>query len=136
MIRLCAIEIDETGDYDRDWLEGCRPWEPKIWSVYLVRPNQPSYVASLIPSTFAMHAYSYGEPQPGTPPEIREKMASDLRSIDLSDCFLDFKMVQEIVRDGRHALDLGLFKTTDESLADCRDAWEDARDSIRSSRPL
>ena len=136
MIRLCAIEIDETGDYDRDWLEGCRTWEPRIWSVYLVRPNQPSYVASLTPSSFAMHAYSHGELSPGTPPGIEEKLDSDLRSINRGDCFLDFGTIQEIIRDGRHALNLGLFKTTDESLADCRDAWEDARDSIRSSRPL
>ena len=136
MIRFCAIRIEGTGNYDRDWLARFSDWSPRLWDVLIVRPGQPSYVASLTPSSLAMHAYTHGELSMETPPEIGERLDSDLRSIVHVDAYLDFKTVQEIVSRGENVRDLGLFKTRDESLSDCQDAWETALDFARNSRPL
>jgi hypothetical protein len=136
LIRLYAIRIDETENYDRDWLERFGSWAPRIWSVYVVRPGQPSYVGSLKPSIFAMHAYSHCKLPDDTPSEIGERIASDLRTAVHDDLYLDFKLVQGIIRTGKDILDLGLIKTEDESLTDCQDAWEAAREHVRTIRPF
>ena len=136
MIRLCAIKIDETESYDRDWWKSLGPWPPRIWGVYIVRPGQPSYVGSLTPSIFAMHSYSRCELSSDTPAEIRERIDSDLRSSDHDDLYLDFKLVQEIIRTGKDILDLGLTRTEDESLDSCQDAWDAAREQVRVARPF
>jgi hypothetical protein len=136
MIRLCAIRIDETEGCDGDWLESLGSWAPRIWGVYIVRPGQPSYVGSLSPSSFAMHAYSGCELADDAPAEIKEKINSDLRSTIHDDLYLDFKLVQGIIRSGKDILDLGLVKTEDETLDECQDAWEAACEIVRSTHPL
>ena len=136
MIRLCAIRIDETEGCDGDWLESLGSWAPRIWGVYIVRPGLRSYVGSLTPSIFAMHAYSSCELADDAPAEIKEKINSDLRSTIHDDLYLDFKLVQGIIRSGKDILDLGLVKTEDETLDECQDAWEAACEIVRSTHPL
>jgi hypothetical protein len=137
-IQFCAIRIDEIenrdqGSLDREYGQ----WAPiGLWSVYIVRPNQPSYVGALTPSSFAMHAYSDGELSPDAPEEIRAKLREDLMMSDHEDGYLDFRMVQGIIKSGKNALDLGMFVTKDETLDECRDAWNAALECLRDSRIL
>ena len=131
MIRICAIRIDVTGRCDQDWLEGFRPWAPRIWSVWIARPGQPSYLGSLTPSSMAFHVCTCADLPSGTPSEIARQIEAGLPPPDDEMCYLDFKQVQGIIKEGTNALDLGLFRTEDESLTDCRDAWEAALELIR-----
>ena len=131
-IHFCAIKIDETEHYNQEWLaREYGKWAPtKLWSVYIVRPNQPTYLASLTPSSFAMYAYSDGELPPDAPEEFREKLSEDLITAEHNDAYFDFKMVQRIIKDGKNAHDLGMYETEDESLTECQDAWEAAREHL------
>ena len=137
-IQFCAIKIDETGHYNQGELSReYGQWAPtRLWSVYIIRPNQPSYVASPTPQSFAMHAYSGGELPDGAPKEIREKLSEDLMMTNHDDGYLDFRMVQGLIKEGRDSRDLGMFVTTDETLDECRDAWGNALECLRVSRIL
>jgi len=128
--------VTECCDQERLARE-CGQWTPtRLWNVYLVRPGQPSYVGSLIPQSFAMHAYSGGELPDGAPEEISEKLSENLMMANHDDGYLDFRMIQEIIKEGRDSRDLGMFTTMDEDLDECRDAWENARECLRASRIL
>ena len=131
MIRLCAIRIDITSECNRDWLESFSPWAPRIWGVYLVRPGQPTYVGSLAPSSVAMQSCCQGELDGGAPSGESARLKADLQAVDPEGRHLDFKVAQEIIRDGKDAVDLGLFRTEDESLTDCPEAWDAALELIR-----
>ena len=41
------------------------------------------------------------------------------------------RYIGQIIRDGKDAVDLGLFRTEDESLTDCPEAWDAALELIR-----
>ena len=131
MIRIYAIRIDVTCKCDRDWLEGFRPWAPRIWSVWIARPGQPSYLGSLTPSSMAFHVCTHADLPARTPGEIAGQIEASLPPPDDEMCYLDFKLVQGIIKEGTDALDLGLFRTEDESLTDCQDAWSDALGMLR-----
>ena len=131
-IHFYAIRIDETKGYNQEWLDKeYGKWAPtSLWSVYIVRPNQPTYLASLTPSSFAMYAYSDGDLPLDAPEEFREKLSEDLMAADHDDEYFDFKMIQNIIKDRKNSHDLGMYETEDESLTECQDAWEAARDHL------